>query len=52
MNSYITQLNLRIPYEIKHFLSEQAKKDGRSLNNYMVRHFEELKEKLTHEAKA
>lgn len=43
------QMNTRMPEELKLFLLEQAKKEGRSLNNYLVRHFEELKMKLTKE---
>ncbi|EOQ68835.1 MULTISPECIES: Arc family DNA-binding protein [Acinetobacter calcoaceticus/baumannii complex] len=46
------QLNTRMPEEIKAFLIEQAKKEGRSLNNYLVRHFEELKVKSTDNKKA
>lgn len=43
------QMNTRLPEELKEFLLEQAKKEGRSLNNYLVRHFEELKVKLSKE---
>ncbi|WP_312102097.1 hypothetical protein [Acinetobacter venetianus] len=43
------QMNTRVPEELKLFLLEQAKKEGRSLNNYLVRHFEELRMKLTSE---
>ncbi|NIE95190.1 Arc family DNA-binding protein [Acinetobacter sp. Tr-809] len=43
------QMNTRMPEELKQFLLAQAKKEGRSLNNYLVRHFEELKMKLTSE---
>lgn len=43
------QMNTRMPEELKAFLLAQAKKEGRSLNNYLVRHFEELKKKLTQE---
>lgn len=43
------QMNTRMPEELKLFLLEQAKKEGRSLNNYLVRHFAELKTKLTSE---
>ena len=32
--------------------AEQAKKDGRSLNNFIVKNLEELKQKLSQEAKA
>ncbi|WP_287966906.1 Arc family DNA-binding protein [Acinetobacter sp.] len=31
------QYNLRMPEELKKFLEEQAKKDGRSLNNFLVK---------------
>lgn len=44
------QMNTRLPEELKLFLLEQAKKEGRSLNNYLVRHFEELRIKLTQES--
>ncbi|WOE40075.1 toxin-antitoxin system HicB family antitoxin [Acinetobacter chinensis] len=37
------QLNIRISKEMKLFLVEQAKNDGRSLNNFIVKTFEELK---------
>lgn len=43
------QMNTRVPEELKLFLLEQAKKEGRSLNNYLVRHFEELKKRLISE---
>lgn len=46
------QLNTRLPKEIKVFLAEQAKKEGRSLNNYLVRHFEELMKKEKRDAEA
>lgn len=46
------QYNLRLPQELKGFLAEQAKKDGRSLNNFIVKNLEELKQKLIQEAKA
>ncbi|ENJ4733644.1 Arc family DNA-binding protein [Acinetobacter baumannii] len=46
----VVQMNTRMPEELKEFLLEQAKKEGRSLNNYLVRHFEELKKKLTRES--
>lgn len=44
------QLNTRMPDALKAFLVEQAKKEGRSLNNYLVRHFEELRIKLANES--
>lgn len=44
------QVNTRMPESLKAFLVEQAKKDGRSLNSYLVRHFEELKNKLKSES--
>ena len=37
------QYNLRMPEELKRFLEEQAKKDGRSLNNFLVKSLEELR---------
>lgn len=43
------QLNTRMPDSLKAFLVEQAKKEGRSLNNYLVRHFEEMKTKFSNE---
>lgn len=39
----VVQMNIRVPKEVKAFLLEQAKKEGRSLNNYLVRYFEDLK---------
>lgn len=47
-----TQLNTRMPKDLKDFLMDQAKKEGRSLNNYLVRHFEELKKQKQESAKA
>lgn len=44
------QLNTRMPDSLKSFLVDQAKKEGRSLNNYLVRHFEEMKSKLSKES--
>lgn len=46
------QYNLRLPQDLKGFLAEQAKKDGRSLNNFIVKSLEELKLKLQENAKA
>ena len=46
------QYALRLPQDLKDFLAEQAKKDGRSLNNFIVKNLEELKQKLSQEAKA
>jgi len=46
------QYNLRLPPDLKVFLAEQAKKDGRSLNNFIVKNLEELKLKLEGNAKA
>lgn len=46
------QLNTRMPKDLKDFLIGQAKKEGRSLNNYLVRHFEELKKQQEQSAKA
>ncbi|WOE43096.1 YlcI/YnfO family protein [Acinetobacter chinensis] len=37
------QYNLRLPKELKDFLAEQAQKDGRSLNNFIVKSLEELR---------
>lgn len=39
-----TQLNLRIPKEIKDFLANEAKKDDRSLNSFILHVFKKLKE--------
>lgn len=44
MQHSITQLNIRIPQEMKQFLSEEAKKDERSLNSYVLQVFKKLKE--------
>ncbi|MDN8336432.1 Arc family DNA-binding protein [Acinetobacter baumannii] len=44
------QMNTRMPQELKLFLLEQAKKEGRSLNNYLVKHFEDLKKKISQES--
>lgn len=46
------QYNLRLPPDLKGFLAEAAKKDGRSLNNFIVKNLEELKLKLQENAKA
>lgn len=51
MQQNITQLNVRVPQEIKGFLQEEAKKDERSLNSYIVKIFKTLKEQ-SKEAKA
>jgi predicted HicB family RNase H-like nuclease len=40
------QYNLRLPQDLKIFLKEQAKKDGRSLNNFIVKTLEETRSKL------
>ncbi|WP_454666655.1 Arc family DNA-binding protein [Acinetobacter calcoaceticus] len=40
------QYNLRLPQDLKFFLTEQAKKDGRSLNNFIVKTLEETRSKL------
>lgn len=40
------QYNLRLPQDLKFFLAEQAKKDGRSLNNFIVKTLEETRCKL------
>ena len=40
------QYNLRMPEELKNFLKEQAKKDGRSLNNFLVNTLKDLKTTL------
>lgn len=37
------QYNLRLPKELKDFLAEQAQKDGRSLNNFIVKSLDELR---------
>lgn len=37
------QYNFRMPEELKRFLEEQAQKDGRSLNNFLVKSLEELR---------
>lgn len=44
MKQNITQLNVRIPQEIKEFLSNEAKKDDRSLNSFILHVFKKLKE--------
>ena len=46
------QYNLRLPTDLKVFLAEEAKKDGRSLNNFIVTNLEKLKLKLQESAKA
>ena len=51
MQQNITQLNVRVPQEIKDFSQEGAKKDERSLNSYIVKIFKTLKEQ-SKEAKA
>ena len=51
MQQNITQLNVRVPQEIKDFLQEEAKKDERSLNSHIVKIFKTLKEQ-SKEAKA
>lgn len=51
MQQNITQLNVRVPQEIKDFLQEGAKKDERSLNSHIVKIFKNLKEQ-SKEAKA
>lgn len=40
------QYNLRLPSDLKSFLADQAKKDGRSLNNFIVKSLEEARVKL------
>ncbi|MHA3078758.1 YlcI/YnfO family protein [Acinetobacter sp. ANC 5383] len=40
------QYNLRLPSDLKTFLVDQAKKDGRSLNNFIVKSLEELRAEL------
>ena len=40
----VVQLNTRVPDSLKVFLEEQAKLEGRSLNNYVVQVFKELKD--------
>ncbi|MBP8005872.1 MAG: Arc family DNA-binding protein [Acinetobacter sp.] len=40
------QYNLRLPSDLKFFLANQAKKDGRSLNNFIVKSLEEVRIKL------
>ncbi|WP_180047443.1 MULTISPECIES: Arc family DNA-binding protein [unclassified Acinetobacter] len=46
------QYNLRLPSDLKCFLVEEAKKDGRSLNNFIVKNLEQLKLKIQESAKA
>lgn len=48
----VIQFNLRIPKDLKGYLAEQAKKDGRSLNNFMVKSLQEMKLKQQENAKA
>ena len=43
----VVQMNNRVPEDIKLFLMEQAKKEGRSLNNFLIKHFTELKEQAS-----
>lgn len=52
MSNKNPQYNLRLPQDLKDFLAEQAKKDGRSLNNFIVKNLEELKLKQQASAKA
>lgn len=40
------QYNLRLPKELKDFLVKQAQKEGRSLNNFIVKSLEELRVNL------
>ena len=51
MQQNITQLNVRVPQEIKDFFFFFSKKDERSLNSYIVKIFKTLKEQ-SKEAKA
>ena len=37
------QYNLRLPKELKDFLVKQAQKEGRSLNNFIVKSLEDLR---------
>lgn len=46
----VVQMNNRVPEELKLFLMEQAKKEGRSLNNFLIKHFTDLKEKSMKES--
>ena len=48
----VVQLNTRVPDSLKVFLEEQAKLEGRSLNNYVVQVFKELKNLKQKSAKA
>lgn len=48
----LVQMNNRVPEELKAFLMEQAKKEGRSLNNFIVKKLEELKLQQQKSAKA
>lgn len=41
------QYNLRLPKELKDFLVGQAQKEGRSLNNFIVKSLEELRMNLS-----
>lgn len=52
MYDNVIQFNLRIPKDLKDYLAEQAKKDGRSLNNFMVKSLQEMKLKQQENAKA
>lgn len=49
---HVVQLNTRVPDSLKAFLTEQAKLEGRSLNNYVVQVFKELKDSKNKSAKA
>jgi len=44
------QMNTRIPKDLKSFLMNQAEKEGRSLNGYLVNHFKELKQQKSEES--
>lgn len=44
--------NLRLPQDLKGFLAEKAKEDGRSLNNFIVELLKEFKDKQQENAKA
>lgn len=48
----VVQLNTRVPDSLKAFLAEQARLEGRSLNNYVVQVFKELKDSKQESAKA
>lgn len=38
--------SLRIPEDLKSFLVNAAKEDGRSLNNFIIEQLKELKQKI------